>query len=169
MLAFGSTFFGSRNLYHDNTAVSITENTTNERIVALVPIPAGVMGTDGSIHGQIFFSTTSSANAKTFRIYLGNGTGTVGGALTANTSTAFITVAASSTNTSSGFGFWIGNRASAAVNAGGMFGTRGTGVNIAIATGTINTAAAQNLIVTATKGLGTETITLETLRLDLVK
>ena len=169
MLTFRSPFISSSAVYNSNTDFTISDNTTAERIIAIVPIPAGIIGANGTIAGHVYFSHTSNGNAKTYKIYLGNGTGVLGGALTANTSTAFITAGASTTTTSIGFDFFIGNRASQAVNVGGILGTRSTGANIAVVTGTIDTSTAQNLIVTATKAVGTDSVTLETLNLRLFK
>jgi hypothetical protein len=100
---------------------------------------------------------------------LGDGTGSVGGAFTANTSTAFVSFTANQSNASCAFSFWIGNRASQAVNAGGLYGVRSVPVNSTIVTGTINTAIAQNIIITATKATGTDTATLENYNLLVIK
>jgi hypothetical protein len=124
------------------------------------------MGATGSLYGHVLTSQTSSASTKNIRVYLGNATGAVGGAITLNTSTAFVSAGISSNIASSGFSFMIGNR-TAATNVGGVFGARGTGQGLSVVTGTINTALAQNLIITIEKATaGTDTISLESLKIE---
>jgi hypothetical protein len=155
-----------RTIFRDNTQVSITENTTAERIVAIIPITAGSMGATGSLYGHVLTSQTASTSTKNIRVYLGDATGAVGGAITLNTSTAFVTVGISSNVASSGFSFMVGNR-TAATNVGGLFGSRGTGQSLSVVTGTINTALAQKLIITIEKAsAGTDTISLESLKIE---
>jgi len=154
---------------NSNTTVSITENTTAERIVAIVEIAAGMMGANGKLAGTAYFTHTSSTNSKTYKVYLGNGTGPIGGALTANTSTAFANFAATASTVGCAFDFFIGNVADQAVNKGGVCAVRAVPNNVSIQSGTINTAAAQRIIITATKATGTETVTLESLDVRLIK
>jgi len=167
----GST--APKTLVTSNTVVSITENTTAERILAIYTVPANLLGLNGTIKGEMFITHTSNANAKTYKVYLGDVTGAVGGLPTIGTALSLGTsgngIASTNTTTSCSIGFFVGNRASAAVNAGGFLATRATAGSTAINTATINTAAACNLVITATKGVGTDTITLETLMLQLFK
>jgi hypothetical protein len=161
MLSFG-TQLSIIPLACSNTAVTISENTTAEKILAIVDVPAGLIGANGKIIGTVAITHTSSANAKTYKVYLGNGSGAVGGSLTANTSTSFVSFAATASTTSCAFDFWIGNRASEAVNAGCLTAVRAAPNSASTVTGTINTAAAgQRIIITATKATGTESVSLE--------
>jgi hypothetical protein len=111
---------------------------------------------------------SSTANTKTYKVYMGDGTGSVGGAFTAGTSTAFVSTTGTVSIAGCGIRFVIGNR-TAATNVGGSIAVRGVGANSAAVTGTINTALEQKIIVTVQKGVGTDTITLESIKLELAR
>jgi hypothetical protein len=169
MLTIGTPLGGAFTLSESSTAVTISENTTDERILAVIALPAGLLGLSGMMKGDVFISHTNSTNTKTYRVYLGNGNGSVGGALTVGTSTAFVVFNAQASTSSSGFSFWIGNRASQAVNAGGIYAGRAITANLSVATGTIDTSLAQKIIITGTKATGTETVTLENYNIRVMK
>lgn len=169
MLTIGTPLGSAFSLSESSTAVTISENTTNERILAIIPLPAGLLGLTGMLKGDVFITHTSAATNKTYKVYLGNGTGSVGGALTVGTSTAFVSFIAQQSTSSCGFSWWIGNRASQAVNAGGVYSGRAITANQAVVTGTINTALAQNIIITSTKATGTESVTLENYNIQVMK
>jgi hypothetical protein len=168
MLTFG-TQYSNILLDVDQTAVTISENTTAERILAVVDIPAGLMGANGKVVVSCLTSHTSSANNKNYRVYLGDRTGPVGGALAAGTSTAFTVFTATASTSGCGFVCHIGNRSDAAVNVGGVVSGRAVPAVNAVVTGTIDTSAAQKLVVTVQKATGTESVTLESIDVGVLK
>lgn len=132
-------------------AASHTGN-TNETTLATVSIPAGAMGTNGGLLIFSSWTTTNSANNKTPRIRLGG----IGG--TAFMAATYTTVATFSDARR------IRNRNSASsqvASTGAATAVPFGGTSSAITTGTIDTSTAQDLVLTAQLGLGSETITLE--------
>ena len=77
---------------------SITGATT-ETALALVTIPAGSMGTQGSLRITALFSYTNSANTKTMRIRFGTGGAAVAHITVAQTATATCTMVRQIINT----------------------------------------------------------------------
>lgn len=138
-------------------AVSHTGN-TNETVLATINIPAGAMGTNGIIRITYDWTIPSSANNKTLRARLGG----IGG--TAVTGTAFTTVANAFHRTT------IANRNSASSQWSSTDRSRGTdGVSTyEIATATIDTSAAQTLVLTGQLASAAETITLESYLAELI-
>lgn len=128
---------------------------TSETALATIAIPAGRMGPNGALRVTSHWSFTNSANAKTVRLRLGG----IGGA-------SFL----ASTHTSASGGAYqrtIQNRNSEASqiayqhNNGNSFST-GT-----MTTGAVDTSEAQDLVLTATLANAGETITLESVLVEL--
>ena len=173
MLSFGTAY--DRMLAKSAAPVVFDENTTDEKIVAIVPIRGNLMGLNGVLRGELFISNgASNNNLKTYNVYFGNVTGSVLGAPTKGNAGTYIqlgTSGAGITQTNStiscSLGFFIANRNSLAVNCGGFMATRSTAASTAIQTGTIDTSASQNVVVTITKGVNTDDMTLEYFRLAL--
>lgn len=132
-------------------AVSHTGN-TNETTLATVTIPAGIMGTNGGLLILSSWTTTNSANNKTPRIRLGGIGGTAFMAAT-YTSVATFSDSRRIRNRNSASSQVASTAAATAVPFGGT--------SSAIATGSVDTSVAQDLVLTGQLGLGTETITLE--------
>jgi hypothetical protein len=138
-------------------ATSVT-NTLTETILATIPIAAGAMGPNGALRITAVFSHTNSANSKTLRIRLG---GIGGTAFTDYTNTA---------NAAQMTQRIIQNRNSQASQVAGpstvpnaVAPTTGSS-----ATGTINTAVAQDLVITGQMAALAETITLESYLVEIL-
>jgi hypothetical protein len=132
-------------------AASVT-GTTSETALATIRIPAGAMGTSGGIEVRTTWSTTNSSNAKQLRIRLG---GTSGTQFLAASSTTFAVLAGTTR---------IKNRGSASsqVATYPSNAITGAGSNTsAVTTGTVDTSAAQDLVLSGQLATSSETITLE--------
>lgn len=139
-------------------AVSAPAN-TSENILATITIPAGAMGLNGILRITTQWTMTSSGNTKTPRIRLGGIGGTV---FLAQTHTTTVT---------SHDQRQIHNRNSAAsqVCQPALSGNGGWAISAqAVTTGTVNTAAAQDLVITGQKDTAGETITLEAYSVELL-
>lgn len=127
---------------------------TNENTLATITIPGGVMGANGRLYVEAYFTVTASTNSKTWRVRLG--------------STALHTGStASGTGVSVGIMASIANRNSESSQVGTGF--TGNGVSAtAHPTGTVDTTADQTLTITGQKTTGAETMTLAqyTVRLE---
>lgn len=137
------------------SAVAVTAPAdTNENTLATITIPGGVIGSNGRIYIEAYFTVTASTNNKTWRARLGG--------------TALHTgVTASATVVSVGTIISIANRNSEASQIGTSF--TGNGVSAtALPTGTVDTTTDQTLIITGQKATGAETMTLAqyTVRLE---
>lgn len=140
-------------------AVSLT-GSTSETVLATIPIQAGILGANGSLRISTFWSFTSSANNKTPRIRLGGVSGTAFSLINMTTATTGRVDAL------------ITNRNSEASQIG--FGSANRGNDqlmtvIAPVTGTINTANAVDLVLTAQLALGSETVTLESYLIEILR
>ena len=129
------------------TASSVT-GTTSETVLATIPIPAGALGINGVLRITALWSYTNSANNKTLRINFG-GTTWFNQVQTTTASAQGMTMIRNRGSVTSQVGY--------AISAGSAFGS----TSVANATAAINMAVAQNLTITGTLALGTETITLE--------
>ena len=145
----------TRTLAQSGAILTAPANDTNENTLVTVAVAAGAMGVNGMLRVTTLWSYTNSGNVKTKRVRLGG--------------TEFLALA-NTTQASSANGKIITNRNSAAAQvsfnaASGGFGNS-TG---AVATGTVNTAVAQDLLITAQKATGTETISLESYTVELLR
>jgi hypothetical protein len=134
------------------TAAASNDADTVEKVLATIVLPAGLLGISGGVQVQSTWSMTNSANSKTVRLRLGGLAGTL--FLSAGLTTSAVACDLRS----------IRNRASASVQIGsyqaGAVG--GTGSNSGtLPTGAINTAVAQDLVLTGQKASAGETLTLE--------
>jgi len=137
-------------------AVSHTGN-TDETILATVTIPAGLMGLNGVLRIDYLWSVTNSGNNKTVRARLGG----IGG-------TAFLSLANTTVASVRGFRN-IQNRGSASSQISEWSDGLGPGSTAsAVTTGTVDTAAAQDLVFTAQLASAAETITLERYLVELI-
>ena len=139
-------------------AVPLT-GSTSETILATIVVPAGSMGTNGLLRVSYLWSMTSSANVKTPRLRLG---GIAGTAFYQQTHTTTATLRHQTE---------IANRNSAAsqvsypsIAGGGGWSTSAQ----AVTTGTVNTAVAQDLVITGQLASAGETITLESYIVELI-
>jgi len=137
------------------SAVGVTAPAdTNENTLATITIPGGVMGSNGRIYVEAYFTVTASTNSKTWRVRLGGTTLHSGST-------------ASATGVSVGIMAAIANRNSESSQVGTGF--TGNGVSAtAHPTGTVDTTADQTLTITGQKTTGAETMTLTqyTVRLE---
>lgn len=144
---------GSATLLAASAVAASVTGTTNETALATVTIPAGAMGLNGAIEIRTVWMFTNSANTKTLRVRLGG----IGGTVFLNVAP---TTTASSTDTRR-----IRNRGSAASQVGSAPASQVPGLigssSSFITTGTVDTSAAQDLVISGALALGTETITLE--------
>jgi hypothetical protein len=158
--ADGASIWRPRSRYWmSGVAVTLAADTA-ENIAATITLPAGIMGL-GALRIEVKWTATASANAKTCRARLGG----IGG--TENRLQAFgasdITQRAIST---------IQNRATVSSQVGVIngAGTGGIGVSTgAHVTSTINTGAATTLVITGQKATGSETLTLESYLVELLR
>lgn len=146
----------SRIVAQSNTAVSHTGD-TNETALATITIPAGLMGATGTLRITTLWSHTNNANNKTLRTRLGGISGTAFSALVLTTTltshlvTIIRNVSAASQKSNPGVTTTIyGSSTSAMI------------------TGTINTANAQDLVLSGQCANGADTITLESYIVELI-
>lgn len=137
-------------------AVPLT-GSTSETALATVTIPAGAIGANGLLRVTLLTSHTNNANTKTIRVRLGG----IGG-------TAFISVANTAT-LSMFFDRTIANRnsqsaqvaaAASSINAYSASGSAPT-------TGTVDTSASQDLVISGQLQAGADTMTLESYLVEL--
>jgi Protein of unknown function (DUF2793) len=130
---------------------------TSEATLATIAIPAGAMGPNGLLRVTTVWSFTNSANTKTLRVRLGGSGGTVyqAPALTTGDSTMIQRVIQNRNSASSQVG------PSSTIN--NSFGAQGG----AVTTSTVDTASAQDLVITGQLALGTETLRLESYLVEL--
>lgn len=138
-------------------AASLT-GTTAETALATIPIPAGMLGTSGALRIYCDWTVTNSANDKTLRIRLGGLAGT------ALTNTAFTTVP------NAFHRMLIANRGVANAQIATTDRSRGTDQvsTYELFTAAINTAVAQDLVITGQLESAAETITLENYLVELI-
>ncbi len=150
-------------LRSSGVAVSHTGN-TNETVLATVTLPAGIIGPSGLVRVRTLWTVTNSANNKTRRIRFGAlGAGTGG--------TVLLGVATASTLTIEHFTQFQNRGANnSQVGMATGAGTGGfTESTSAIATAAIDTTAATDIVITGQLALGTETITLESYSVEVLR
>lgn len=138
---------------------ALSVNSTSEQALATISIPATMMGINGALYVTALWTLTNNANAKALRVRLGGLAGTefqnLAGA-------SLVTVSAA---------LRIQNRGSLASQVGASVGMNAFGATstAAVVTGTINTAADQDLVISAQKATGTDTATLEAYTVQIVR
>jgi hypothetical protein len=145
-----------RQIAHSAVAASHTGNTT-ETVLATISIPAGSMGPNGMLRVTTLWSMTNTANNKTFRVRLGGASGT-----------QFLNQAIAQASYQDHR--LIRNRNSQSSQicspAGGMVG--GFGVTTGtLASGAVDTSAAQDLVLSAQLANSGETVTLESYTVEV--
>lgn len=124
---------------------------TTEGVLATVSIPGGTIGPNGMLRVSTWWSYTSSANAKTLRVRLGGIGGTIFQELAPTTTTTMTTQTV------------VSNRNSQTSQLGAVQGSGSVhgGATAGFVTATIDTGAAQDLVITAQLANSGETISLE--------
>jgi hypothetical protein len=142
-----------RRIYQSSGAAATAHTgTTSETAIVTLPLPASTLGTDGIIRVRTFWTVTNSANVKTARVRLGGLAGTLMQTAPVTTNATMITETL------------IFNRASSASQYASGFANRGTDglqQTTTVQTGTVNTAVAQDLVITAQLASAGESMTLE--------
>lgn len=141
-------------LGQSGVASSVT-GTTTETTLATIPVPAGIMGLNGVLRITTVWTVTNSANNKALRVVLG-GSLFSGVDLTTTASAQFQAHIRNRGVANSQIGF--------IVSSGFPFSTSGGSP----VTGAVNTAVAQNLLITGQLASGAETITLEAYTVELL-
>lgn len=137
-------------------AVSAPAN-TSENILATINIPAKAMGINGALRVTTLWTMTNSVNNKTTSIRLGGISGTAFLALVNTTAASLMNIKV------------IQNRGAA--NSQVSFNSASGGNNTttgAVTTGSIDTSAAQTLVITGQKASSGETLTLESYLVELI-
>ena len=134
-----------------HTAVSHTGDTNEYTLYSLV-IPGGTIKANGVLVITALFSMTGSTNTKTLKVKLG---GTV-------FSTTTITASASTISQSSSLAIHNRNSQSSQVAYSGS-------TSAAVITGVVDTSVNQTLAITGQLALGTETITLESVVVEVMR
>lgn len=134
-------------------AVPLT-GTTDETALATIAIPAGAIGANGQLRITMHWSATNDASGKTIRVRLG---GLAGTALWTNNVTSSATARMQA---------YIANRNSAASQIGSNISAFSTSSG-GIVTATVNTALAQDLVISGQHADGTDTMTLESYSVEL--
>jgi hypothetical protein len=132
---------------------------TSETALATVQVPANMMGANGILRVTTLWTITNSGNNKTLRARLGGiaGTAFLGATFTTSASVHDQRLIRNRNAANSQVGF-------AAIN-----GTGGWGVSSgAVATGAVDTAANQDLVITGQLASAGETITLEAYLVELL-
>ncbi len=134
----------------------VTANNTSEQILATIPILGGTLGVNGVIRVSTLWTMTNNVNVKTLRVRLGGGAGTV-----------FWAAAGASIATLKGH-CQIANRGSQSSQVAMDSATLAFGSSTAaVVTGAIDTAVNQDLVITAQKATGTDTVNLESYQVEL--
>ena len=140
-------------------AVVAPVNDTNENVLATITIPAGLMGTRGILQIDIRMTYNNNGNNKTMRCRWSGAAGTVIWGPTRTTqlgSTTRITLANRDSASSQVYSSINNNDASTADgNAGG--------------TASVNTGADTSIVISAQKATGSDTVTLEYYKVDLIQ
>jgi len=134
--------------------VSLT-GTTSATTLATITIPAGLIGANGKVKFYPLWSNTNNANAKTLRVVLNGGT-------TVYTATIVNSVHNSGLLILRNFNSETTQRMSSSM-AAGLGSTTGS-----IASTTVDTTAATTITLTGQLAVGTDTLTLEDLFIEVV-
>ncbi len=144
-----------RVLWSTNVAASVT-GTVSETQLASIPIPANLLGANGTLRVTTFWSHTNSANNKTLRVRFGGASGI-------QYFSNIVTTTASSMDMRH-----IHNNNAANAQKGfqsaASFGATAT----AVVTGSVNTAAATTIYVSAQLANSGETATLEAVIVEFI-
>ena len=140
--------------FYDLTAAVALTGTTVETTLATITIPAGLIGSKGKVKLYPLWSTTNNANLKTLRVKFPIG--------------AVYTAAASNTVHVGGLVI-IRNLGSESVQrvSSGILAGIGTSIG-SIASPTVDTSAATTITITGQLAVGTDTMTLEDLFIEVV-
>lgn len=141
------------------SAVAVTAPAdTSENILATISVPAGAMGANGALRIYTLWSYTNTADDKICRVRLGG----IGG-------TAFVEQTATTTLT---FGKTVviqnRNSESSQITYPSVTGAGQGASGVAVTTGTINTANAQDIVLTGQKETAGDTLTLEAYVIELL-
>jgi hypothetical protein len=134
---------------------------TNENTLATIAIPA--LSATSIIRVWMAWSFTNSANAKTMRVRFSGAAGTVymnAAITTQNMYRALVTI-----RNDGATGSQVGSHASVAEASGGL-GQLGSG---ALQTSSVDTSVATTIVITGQKALGSETLTLSTFLVEVLK
>ena len=144
----------SQILFYDLTAAVALTGTTVETTLVTITIPAGLIGSNGKVKLYPLWSTTNNANTKTLRVKFPFGT--------------IYTAIASSTVHVSGLVIIrnLGSESVQRVSSGMLAGLGGT--TSSIASTTVDTSAATTITITGQLAVGTDTLTLEDLFIEVV-
>lgn len=147
-------------LGQSGTISTAPANDTNENILATVTIPAGLMLANDSLEILTMWSYTASTNNKTLRIRLGG----IGG-------TQFMNSARNSgTEVGLQLGHTIRNRGTVATQVGyGNGNFTFSASTVAPTPGSVDMSVQQTLVITGQKATGTETLSLESYSVKLVR
>lgn len=142
------------------TGMAVT-GTTDETTLATISIPAATMGIHGILRTTTLWTVTNSGNAKTLIAKLGGaaGTGYLSRSVTATASISMCTIIRNRNSQAAQVSFFEGGGAS------GGWGDNGS----ANLTGTIDTSAAQDLLIRGTLANSGETITLQSYMVELLR
>lgn len=142
------------------SAVPVTTgNITSETVVATVPIAAGALGSNGQLRIHTSWAATNNANAKTIRARLGgvSGVAFLSANITAVAGCSAVTHIAQNNSTFAQVG------SSHVITTGGYAIANAQG-----STAAADTASAADLVITAQKGTGTDTLTLQSYLVELL-
>lgn len=139
------------------TGMSVT-GSTNETALATISIPAGAMGANGILRVTLLVTGTNNANTKTIRIRLGGISG----------SQFFAASIASTLTTRSQI--QIQNRNSQASQVAHANATLNSfqSTSGGVFTASVDTSAAQDLVISGQLGTGTDTLTLESYLVEIL-
>lgn len=142
--------------FQSGAASSALTGSTSETVLATLSLPGGTLGPNGVITIDALWSHTANANAKTLRARLGGLSGVV-----------FATSTSTASSLSGRLAGYIQNRnsVSSQVASSAIGFTAGTA---AVNTATLNTATAQDIVITGQLGVGTDSMKLEgyTIRIE---
>jgi hypothetical protein len=128
---------------------------TAEAVLATIPVSAGAMGPNGILRVTLLWSYTNSASGKTKRVRLGGSSGTILMQQTNTTSAAIR------------HHMLIQNRNAQNAQIAGQFTGAFAASSVAHATATIDTSAAQDLVISGQLANAAETVTLESYVVEL--
>ena len=135
-------------------SVPVSTSSTSVVTLATITIPAGLMGANGKLKIYPLWATTNNANVKTLRALLGGSTCTTMTSQSVSNNSGLVIIrntnSESAQKTSSGLVAGIGS----------SFGS--------IASTTIDTTAATTLVISGQLAVGTDTLTLEDLFVEVV-
>ena len=136
------------------SAPVVLTGTTSATTLATIPIPAGLIGANGKLKIYPLWSTTNNANIKTLRVILGGSTCTTMTSQSVPNNSGLVIIR----NT---------NSESAQKTSSGLVAGIGSSTG-SIASTTIDTTAATTLVISGQLAVGTDTLTLEDLFVEVV-